>query len=130
MDKNIEKLFDLFKTTNIDNERRRSLDRIIMKTTSNDYDIKDNHYEPKPGDKVLITNFREPIDGNLVARISREKYSIVESAFPIPIGSDGNYHFEYEITIKNGDDWTFMEGDYHILTEKEINKLEKGFRLL
>ena len=128
MNKELEELMNQFKHPLGSNDRVRSINRMVMGL--NGHDINDDEcYEPQPGDKVLITNFRDPIDGNLVARISREKYSIVESVFPIPIGSNGDYHFEYQITIIDGDGWNFMQGDYHILTEKEINKLNKGFRL-
>lgn len=127
MNKELEELLKQFKQPLGSNDRVKTINRMAM--SLNGHDIKDNDYEPQPGDKVLITNFRDPIDGNLVAKISRQKYSIIESSFPIPIGSNGDYHFEYQITIENGDGWNFMQGDYHILTEKEIKKLEIGFRL-
>ena len=127
MNKDLDDLLNQFKQPLGSNDRVRTLNRMVMGL--NGHDIEDDVYEPQPGDKVLITNYRDPIDGNLVARIARKKYCIVESAFPIPIGSDGNYHFEYEITVKDGDGWNFLQGEYHILTNKEIEKLETGFRL-
>jgi len=69
------------------------------------------------------------VDGNLVAKLAKKKYCIVESAQPIPIGSDGDYHFEYEITVVDGEGWTFLQDDYHILSDKEVEKIENGFRL-
>ena len=127
MNFDLEELFNEFSKSLDSNDRVRTLNRMVMGL--NGHDIKDDVYEPKPGDKVLITNYRDPIDGNLVARLAKKKYCIVERAFPIPIGSDGNYHFEYEINVVDGDNWNFLQDEYHILTDKEVEKIENGFRL-
>ena len=52
---------------------------------------------PKIGDKVIITNF--DLLPKMVVREITKKGDIVEvtDVTPIPIGSDGNYHWEYAI---------------------------------
>ena len=122
-----DKWFNEFITASDDIERAKVFGR--MSLGLNGHKVKDECYEVKVGDKVLITNFCNSIPSNVVAKLAREKYCIVESSFPVPIGSDGDYHFEYEISVEGGEGYTIMQSDYHVLSKEEINKLDNGFKI-
>jgi len=77
--------------------------------------IEDNDKTPQNGDKVLIINFDNSLPGNLVAKLSRKEYCVINSVLPVPIGENGRYKFQYEITVVDGEGYTFFQPDYTLL---------------
>jgi hypothetical protein len=85
--------------------------------------IKDILPKPKIGQKVIITDYSF-IPSNLAAKLSKKKYCEIIEIESIPIGENGDYHFEYEIYIQNGENFIFPPGTYKILTNDEIIKID------
>lgn len=63
------------------------------------YLIKNILQEPKPGDKVSITDWTD-FSKPEIAILCKKDYLTVLDAFPIMVGSDGNYHWEYTIVTE------------------------------
>jgi len=109
-----------------DLEINKQLDRMVAGLNGNE--IKDVIEPPKPGQKVYITDYMNK-PSSLVAKLARQKYCIVSEVSSIPIGENGDYHFEYDIYVEGGENYLFPTGTYKILTEKEIKILENNGKI-
>lgn len=71
---------------------------VIYPDDYSDIKVDRSIWKPVPGDKVVITDF-DGFPGNEAAKLAKLPYCTVDSVLEIPIGEDGNYHWEYEIYI-------------------------------
>jgi len=75
-----------------------------MKSFTLDDDIKDvpNHPEHRIGQKLKIIDYSLLcLDTNDIVKLSRfDAFTVVDS-LGIPIGENGDYHWEYEVYVSN-----------------------------
>lgn len=76
--------------------------------------VNDIYPQPNVGDKVEILDYSF-FDANESVRISKMEEIRILEVFPVVIGSDGNYNWEYEVYTTADPDQNIMMEMYKVI---------------
>lgn len=79
-------------------------------------DVKDdpNIKEPKHGDKVVITDWSS-FETNEAVKHSKKDFLVVNDVMPMPVGENGDYHWEYHIYVKELHGLAILPNEYKLI---------------
>lgn len=77
-------------------------------------DVKDTKIEPRVGDKITITDC-ELFSKKEIPQLCKLPHLTVSEVFPVCIGEDGDYHWEYEVYTEEAPNTNILGWHYTII---------------
>ncbi len=76
-------------------------------------EIKDTKVEPIVGDAITITDW-ELFSKKEIVELSKLPYLTVSEVYPVCIGEDGDYHWEYEVYTEEAPETNILGWHYKL----------------